>query len=292
MAFLNHSSVLTTSSLSTEVPKLFSSSGFSMNRKCCLTFGKNGSSFSSQKICLRLRESVIAAAKKNNKKHVKKEDTHSFVVRPDEATGPYPEAVLLKEKKVQEDGRLLPEFADDEERELFEQLTLELESDLDVDRMRHYEVVYMIHEDHVKEVESINLKVQEFIKEKKGKLWRFSDWGLRRLAYKIKKARNAHYILVNFEFEAKWINDFKAMLDQDERVIRHLVIKKDKAETKDCPPPPEFHTIRAGMDDDNDDDVDDEIDIDDEYDDDDSIDDEYDYDDDEEEEEERGGGHR
>ena len=97
MAFLNHLSVLTTSSLSTEVPKLFSSSGLSVNRKCCLTFGKNGSSFSSQKICLRLRESVIVAAKKNIKKHVKKEDTHSFVVRPDEATGPYPEAVLLKE---------------------------------------------------------------------------------------------------------------------------------------------------------------------------------------------------
>lgn len=74
------------------------------------------------------------------------------------------------------------------------------------------------------------------MKEKKGKIWRFSDWGMRRLAYKIQKAKNAHYILMNFELEARWINDFKSMLDRDERVIRHLVIKRDKAETEDCPP--------------------------------------------------------
>lgn len=52
---------------------------------------------------------------------------------------------------------------------------------------------------------------------------------------------------MNFEIEAQWINDFKQMLDQDERVIRHLVIKRDKAITEDCPPPPEFHTLRADM---------------------------------------------
>lgn len=66
---------------------------------------------------------------------------------------------------------------------------------------------------------------------------------MRRLAYKIRKAKNAHYILMNFELEVKWINDFKSLLDRDERVIRHLVMKRDKAETEDCPPPPEFQTL-------------------------------------------------
>lgn len=96
----------------------------------------------------------------------------------------------------------------------------------------------------------------EFLKEKKGKLWRFSDWGMRRLAYKIQKASQAHYILMNFELGAKWINDFKSMLDKDERVIRHLVMKQDKAETEDCPPPPEFHTMHAGTDDEYEEDMD------------------------------------
>lgn len=52
---------------------------------------------------------------------------------------------------------------------------------------------------------------------------------------------------MNFEVGAKWINDFESMLNKDERVIRHLVIKRDEAITKDCPPPPEVHTLRANF---------------------------------------------
>lgn len=100
----------------------------------------------------------------------------------------------------------------------------------------------------------------EFIQENKGRIWRFSDWGMRRLAYKIEKAKNAHYILMNFELEAKLINDFKSMLDKDERVIRHLVMKRDEAETEDCPPPPLFHSLQSKFDDDEEDDGEDWID--------------------------------
>ncbi|CAH8337067.1 unnamed protein product [Eruca vesicaria subsp. sativa] len=189
---------------------------------------------------------LVAAAKK---KKSKKDDNHSFSARPDEATGPFPESILLKEKKIDEEGDLLPDFADAEEKELYEFLDLQLQSDLNEERMRHYEVVYLIHEKHAEEVERVNEKVQEFLKEKKGKVWRFSDWGMRRLAYKIQKAENAHYILMNFEIEAKYLNEFKGLLDADERVIRHLVMKRDEAITEDCPPPPEFHSVRASMND-------------------------------------------
>uniref|UniRef100_A0A7N0UEM9 Ribosomal protein S6 n=1 Tax=Kalanchoe fedtschenkoi TaxID=63787 RepID=A0A7N0UEM9_KALFE len=197
---------------------------------------------------------AIAAAKK--KPENGKEKSDSYVVRPDESTGPFPEAVLLKQKKVQEDGRLLPEFEDAEEAQLFQMLNLQLESDLEVERMRHYEVVYMIHEKYAEEVEKVNEKVQDFLREKKGRTWRVSDWGMRRLAYKIQKASRAHYMLMNFELEAKWINEFKELLDKDERVIRHLVIKRDEAITEDCPPPPEFHTLRAVPEDEDDEDDD------------------------------------
>lgn len=87
------------------------------------------------------------------------------------------------------------------------------------------------------------------MREKKGRVWRFSDWGMRKLAYKIQKANNAHYILMNFEMDAKYINELKTLLDRDERVIRHLVIKRDEAITEDCPPPPEFNTFVGDTDD-------------------------------------------
>ncbi|KAK3188009.1 hypothetical protein Dsin_027570 [Dipteronia sinensis] len=224
----------------------------------------------------RRTKSVILRAKKkkNSNNNNNDEDIDDYLFKPEERLF-FPEAVLLKEKKVQEDGRLLPEFADAEEENLYEFLNIQLQSELKVDQMRHYEVVYLIHEKHAEEVESVNEKVQDFLREKKGKIWRVNDWGLRRLAYKIQKAKNAHYILMNFELEAKWINDFKSMLDKDERVIRHLVIKRDEAITKDCPPPPEFHTLRAEMSgyDDEEEDIDDE-DFDDEAYDDEDFDDE------------------
>ncbi|XP_062150267.1 protein REGULATOR OF FATTY ACID COMPOSITION 3, chloroplastic-like isoform X1 [Alnus glutinosa] len=254
--------------LTPKAPKFVDSNccSFLKNQNPCIKFA-NGYSpftfsgpFTSQKLPIGLRGSVIVGAKKNHKS--KKEDTHSFVPKQDESTGFFPEAVLLKEKKVQ-DGKLLPEFADAEEQGLYETLMLELESDTVLEQMRHYEVVYLIHEKHEEEVGSVNEKVQDFLREKKGKIWRLNDWGIRRLAYKIKKAKNAHYILMNFELEAKWINDFKSMLDKDERVIRHLVMKTDEAITEDCPPPPEFHTLRGDMDDsDEEDDIGDDDDYD------------------------------
>lgn len=107
-------------------------------------------------------------------------------------------------------------------------------------------------------------------------MWRFSDWGMRSLSYKIQKANNAHYILMNFELDAKYINDFKNLLDKDERVIRHVLVKKDEAITEDCPPPPEYSTLGGedGEDDDEDeedDDWDDEDEEEDDYDDDDGV---------------------
>ncbi|KAG1326153.1 hypothetical protein COCNU_01G000870 [Cocos nucifera] len=200
----------------------------------------NGFSYR-EKLSAKRGRLVVAGAKKRKNKP----DSHSFVPKPDEATGPFPEAILLQKKTVKEDGRVLPEFADAEEEKLYEFLKLQLESDLDVERVRHYEVVYLIHEDCVDEVESVISKVQDFIRERKGRIWRLNNWGLRRLAYKIRKAKNANYILMNFELEAKLINDLKSMLEKDERIIRHLVIKRDEAITEDCPPPPEYHTIRA-----------------------------------------------
>lgn len=220
------------------------------------------------------------------KKRSSKQDEHSFAVKPDEIAGPFPEQVLLKKKTVQQDGKSVPEFADAEEEKLDEFLSLQLESNLNLERMRHYEVVYLIHEDHFDDVETVISKVQESVREKKGRIWRLNNWGLRTLAYKIKKAKKANYVLMNFELDAKYLNDFKTMLDKDERIIRHLVMKRDEAETEDCPPPPELHTLKAFMDEEDEDEFEyDYEDEDDEYEDEDDEyeDEDKDYDDQDEE---------
>lgn len=82
--------------LTAKASKLESSNSSSGNRNPCLVLANGYSStwpLTTQKLSVGSRKSVIVGAKKNNKK----EDTHSFVAKPDEATGPFPEAVLLKE---------------------------------------------------------------------------------------------------------------------------------------------------------------------------------------------------
>lgn len=123
-------------------------------------------------------------------------------------------------------------------------LSLVFESTQGLKTARHYEVVFLIHENHEEEVQDIIQKVKDFIKEKKGKIYRLNDWGVRKLAYKIQKSKRAHYLLMNFEIGVEDINEFKSLLDKDERVIRHLVMTKKQAETEETVPPPEFSSIR------------------------------------------------
>lgn len=51
-------------------------------------------SWTTEKFSVPRSKSVILCAKKKNDE---KEDRHSFIAKPDEAIGPFPEAVLLKE---------------------------------------------------------------------------------------------------------------------------------------------------------------------------------------------------
>ncbi|KAL5205303.1 hypothetical protein ABZP36_033512 [Zizania latifolia] len=105
---------------------------------------------------------VAAAAKKRRGKGGEAEervDNHSFAPKAGEATGPFPEAVLLRKKMMKDDGQVAPEFADADEEKLYEFLNIQMESDLNLKRMRHYEVVYLIHEDCVEEVEDVVSKI-------------------------------------------------------------------------------------------------------------------------------------
>lgn len=79
-----------TTNLTPRLITLVGNGGITWNQKSFLTFSKGYSSISAN----RLRKSVVAEAKKKKKDSV---DGHNFVPKPDEATGVFPEAVLLKE---------------------------------------------------------------------------------------------------------------------------------------------------------------------------------------------------
>lgn len=58
-----------------------------------------------------------------------------------------------------------------------------------------------------------------------GKILKEENWGLRDLAYKIKKNSKGYYFMINCECDPKILNDFNIKVKQDINFLRYLNIK-------------------------------------------------------------------
>jgi small subunit ribosomal protein S6 len=69
------------------------------------------------------------------------------------------------------------------------------------------------------------------IESQQGKIHRLEDWGRRQLAYPIQKLVKAHYVLMNIECGQATLDEMEHAFKFNDAVLRHLVVKTDKAET-------------------------------------------------------------
>ena len=97
--------------------------------------------------------------------------------------------------------------------------------------MRLYECVIIGRQDvssgHVEEL------VNEFcsiIEKDGGSIKKREYWGLRSLAYRIKKNRKGHYILLNFETNSKTLREFERVMGLNEDILRFMTIVIDAVE--------------------------------------------------------------
>ena len=65
-----------------------------------------------------------------------------------------------------------------------------------------------------------------------GKVIKIEDWGLLNLAKKIKKYKKGFYIHYKFEGDNKTINEIRKKLKIDRSIIRHLIVRYKKLDTK------------------------------------------------------------
>jgi small subunit ribosomal protein S6 len=72
-------------------------------------------------------------------------------------------------------------------------------------------------------------KYSAVVKEYKGKILKTEQWGLRTLAYKINKAKKAHYTLIEFEAPGEVVAELERRMRIDEDVLRTLTIRLDEA---------------------------------------------------------------
>lgn len=101
--------------------------------------------------------------------------------------------------------------------------------------MRHYEIVFLVHPDQSEQVPAMLERYKGMIAAGGGTIHRQEDWGRRQLAYPIAKIHKAHYVLLNIECDAKTLNELTGAFRFSDAVLRHLVVKMDKAETEPSP---------------------------------------------------------
>lgn len=103
------------------------------------------------------------------------------------------------------------------------------------DKMRHYEVVFLVHPDQSEQVPGMIERYNALISQKKGKVHRLEDWGRRPLAYPINKVMKAHYVLMNIECDQQTVDELADSFRYNDAVIRNLVLRTNGAVTEPSP---------------------------------------------------------
>ena len=95
--------------------------------------------------------------------------------------------------------------------------------------MAYYESVLVFRQDLTEsQVKEKAAKFSEIIKELGGSVKSTEFWGLKNLAYIIRKNRKAHYVMLNIELDGSKITELERRSRIDEDVIRFLNVRVDE----------------------------------------------------------------
>jgi small subunit ribosomal protein S6 len=92
--------------------------------------------------------------------------------------------------------------------------------------------VFLVHPDQSEQVPAMLDRYRSMIEGTGGKIHRQEDWGRRQLAHSIAKVHKAHYLLLNIECEQPALDELVGAFRFSDAVLRHLVIKRDRAFTE------------------------------------------------------------
>ena len=95
--------------------------------------------------------------------------------------------------------------------------------------MANYESVLIARQDlGASQVNSLVSDLSEVIKKEGGEVIKTDNWGLKNLAYRIKKNRKGYYVLLNIVAPAKAIFEYERLIRLNEDVIRYMTVKVDE----------------------------------------------------------------
>jgi small subunit ribosomal protein S6 len=99
--------------------------------------------------------------------------------------------------------------------------------------MPNYEHVFLARQDvSQQQVEAMTKEYSDVITELGGKVTKTEYWGLKGLAFKIKKSRKAHYSLLNIEAPAAAVAEMERRMSLSTDVIRFMTLRMEELETE------------------------------------------------------------
>ena len=102
--------------------------------------------------------------------------------------------------------------------------------------MAFYEHVLIARQDiSAQQAEALNDQLKTMLEEQGGKVAKIEYWGLRNLAFRIKKNRKGHYSLLAIDAPAPAVKEMERQLSINEDVLRFMTIKVDELDLELSP---------------------------------------------------------
>jgi small subunit ribosomal protein S6 len=100
-----------------------------------------------------------------------------------------------------------------------------------VQKMALYEHVFLVRQDATpQQVEALAEQMKSVIETGGGKVTKVEQWGLRPIAFRIKKNRKAHYALMNIDAPWAAVAEMERQMKINEDVLRYLSVRVDQHE--------------------------------------------------------------
>src|ERR1700749_3345112 len=97
--------------------------------------------------------------------------------------------------------------------------------------MALYEHLLIARQDiSAQQVDALATHLKTIVEGEGGKVEKKEYWGLRGLAYRLKKNRKGHYVLLNINAPGKAVHELERQLKINENVLRYMTVKVDKFE--------------------------------------------------------------
>ncbi len=94
-----------------------------------------------------------------------------------------------------------------------------------------YESVFIARQDiSASQAEGLTETFSQIITSKGGNVVSTENWGLRSIAYRIKKNRKGHYVLMNIDAPAPALHEMERQMRIHEDVLRYMTIRVDSIE--------------------------------------------------------------